>query len=431
MKTRSSLLVLALAGALLLMPAAPASAQLDKCQKSISKEVLKLQNQINKALNKCADSVQKQLEKDKPLTDVSGKCNAQLDKAINADNASSAISKAMGKLAELGPSGKATCSDSDLFSLGHLPENAFGDRWTKVAAIAAWQAGYDNASHGNPTMSFDLGSLSLAGPGCPLCLRAATPPCLMQTCKLAAGSGGPINTSGGPIPIVLNGAANAGRCDVPSIMDAGETAIVSGSQQGIVPIDVAGLANACIFSLTSLGVENCGGTLPTVDLHACTDHIVDGGVDECETGAPIQFCGNDVDDANHEGTVNGGMCTTLTLGPPADGSSFSLVRNRIQVILPGEEGPDGLACTLDDEPAMLVGPFNSPTTTGTASAQLIDPDNNDAAADLTTGLVIGSPVDCNLGAQGDLSGSTTVSGFAALHALLGLDLTSRASLICE
>ena len=81
-------------------------------------------------------------------------------------------------------------------------------------------------------------------------------------------------------------------------------------------------------------------------------------------------------------------------------------------------------------PTRTTGRRASPTT-GTASAQMIDPDNNDAAADLTTGRLIGSPVDCNLGAQGDLSGSTTVSPFAALHALLGLDLTSLASLSCE
>ncbi|TFH25240.1 MAG: hypothetical protein E4H03_01375 [Myxococcales bacterium] len=432
MKTSSSLLVLGLTGTLLFAPVGPASAQLDKCQKSVAKEVLKLQNKITKALNKCADSVQAQVQRDKPLADVGAKCDKQLDKAINANNPSSAISKAMATLKQLGPGGGATCSDSDLFSLGYLPENAFGDRWTRLAAIAAWQAGGETATYGNPSMSLDLGSLSLASPDCPLCRRAAFPPCFTQTCQLAAGSGGATSTVATSIPLALTGASSTGRCDVPTVMDPGEVALITGPSQGFLPIEIGGGIFACVTPVSSMGVANCGGGFPTVDTHACADHIVEDGVDECETAAPVQFCGNDSNDATHAGTVQGGACFTLTLGAPADGASFSVVRNRIQVLLPGEYGSDGLPCTSDDEPAALAGPFNNLNTTGAVSAQVIDPDNDDAAGDLTAGPTSGSPTAvCAVAAQGALSGLTTVNSFSALHSLLGADSVSETSLICE
>lgn len=430
MNTRTSLLVLGLAGAVLFGPAAPVSAALDRCQKLVSKEVLKLERRIARALTLCADLVQAQVQKNKPIADVSTRCDRQLSRAVDAANGQSAISKALVNLRKIGPAGNARCSDSDLLSLGHLPENPFGDRWTRLAAIAAWQTAWENAVFGNATLVNAIQALVEAA-GCPLCSLVRAPPCRTQVCSLAAGSGGTTNG----FAFAFSGAAVAGGCDMPSIMPVGEFAAVTAPQQGILPIAIGGGIFVCVNAFRGVGVTNCGGTFPTVDTDVCTDHIVDEGGDECETAAgTAQFCAPDVVEgagSPHPGVTNGGPCLTLTTGAPATGATFLLITSRIQIILPSQKGADGVPCTADDTPASVARTMTLAQTTGTATSRVIDPNDNAGAADLTAGPTGGMlEPDCGAAASGDLS-DTSVNAFSALHSVLGLDQVAESSLICQ
>jgi len=411
-----------------------AGATPDKCQKSISKEVLKLESKIVKGIVKGADAKQKADAKGDPLSDVTAKVNATLGKVIDVGNPKSAISKTLAKLASIGPSDKGTCSDAELYAQGYLPEGTFGDRWRKLAVIAAWSTAWQNAALGNATLALDYQELSEAG-GCPLCDLVASPPCATATCTLAGTSG----SSANGIPFPITGALATGACNVPSIMAPGEFASIAGPQRSLDVLTVLPGVFACVETFTTMGVINCTGTMPTVDTDICTDHIVEdlgGGLfaDECATGSGTQqFCGDPEPDTAHTlpaGALNGGPCITLTAGAPAPGEAFLIATNRIQVIIGAETGSDGLPCTADDTPAVVTPPATIPQTTGTASARVVDPDAVDSDPDATAGPVAGVPFDCSVITSADLSGGSTVSSFSALHALLGADSLVETNLDC-
>ncbi len=430
------------AAAFVIASATSAPAAIDKCQKAISKEILKLESKVVKSIVKGADAFQKAEAKGSAISSITGKVNDTLAKTIDTGNSKSAISKALTKLASIGPSDKATCSDTDLFTLGFLPEGLAGDRWRRLAVIAALQTGYNNAVLGNATLGNDYQAMVDAG-GCALCSMIATPPCVAQTCRLDPSSGGQTNGALGMTPVSTTGAVPITSCDVPSVMPAGEFATIGGPQSGIDPIFVVATPGsqlvACVTTLRTMGVANCvGGTMPSVDSHHCSDHIVEdiGGiiVDECEDGSgTVQVALPDLDDPTHGGVVNGGGVSTFTANPPAAGESFVLTTNRIQLLVEtlGEFGPDGVPCSPDDTPAIVTPSAVQAQTTGTATSEVIDRDNVEGVGQTTTTTVTGTPFDCSLTPSGVLSGGVTVSAFSALHATFGFDNAVNNSLICE
>lgn len=418
----------ALAVSLVVVSAGPATAGLDKCQKSVSKEIGKLESKMLKALNKCADQYAKAVRKGNPISSIAGKCNDALSKTFDITNPKSKIAKAKDKLASLIPKGK--CTDEDLSNLGHLTENVWGDKWQRWALIAAWKSAYENALSANANL-VDIFEQTLATGSCGLCSLVSSPPCHAHNCILGAGSGGPVNTRVAS-PLVttnLTGAVPIASCNVPSVFPAGEIAIVGTPNRGIARIvDLLPGVHVCVTSFRAEGYINCLGAAgnPRVDTDICVDHLVQdlgGGVfaDECETGAPTEVCQPDAADTDHAlapGEVNGGTCLNVTTNAATAGDAFFLATTRIQIVLAAEVGGDGEPCTFDDVPATVTAPATIPQTTGQAMARVIDPDAMDAAPDLIAGPVSGvAAPDCDVLQSSDSSGLETVSAAAALHGL--------------
>lgn len=434
-------------GCLLAVTAHSASAAIDQCQKAIAKEHAKLEAKMVKALNKCADNYQKAVKKGDPLSSVTGKCNDALDKAFNLSNGASAIAKAKAKLNGL-VGGKCT-DPGDLAALGHLSQVLFGDRWQRHVLVSAWRVAYDNALAANANLVNIMQQMAGAG-GCALCSAVKGPPCHIHNCILGSGSGGPVNISTGSGQVTLlttnlTGAVPVAACDVPSVIPAGEVAVLGGPSRGIEPVlNVLPNIHVCVTGFRTAGYVNCVGAAgpPKVNTDICVDHIVEvlGATvnDECETGATGEVCQPDTADTFHTlapDQVNGGSCLNLTTSPGVVGDAFLISTTRIQVINAslGETGPDGLPCTPDDTPATVTASATIPLTTGTASARVKQPHANLAAPDLTVGPFTGVPFPaCNVLSSSDLSGGQTVNAAAALHGLPGpLDPAFSTKLICQ
>jgi hypothetical protein len=443
--TRSFIAVTAATGLLIALSGQTASAAIDKCQKAIAKEHAKLEAKMVKALNKCGDNYRKAIAKGDPLSSVTGKCNDALDKAFNIGNAASAIAKAKVKLNDL-LGGKCT-DPQDLAALGHLSQVIFGDRWQRLVLVSAWKVAYENALGANANLVNIMQELVEAG-GCALCSAVKGPPCHTHNCILAPGSGGPVNISTGVGQVTLlttnlTGAVPVGACDVPSVIPAGEFAILGVPNRGINPVlNVLPGIHVCVTGFRTEGYVNCIGAAgpPKVNTDICVDHIVEevGGtvIDGCETGAPGEVCQPDVPDTFHAlapNQQNGGACLNLSTSPGVAGDAFFIATTRIQVVQAAEMGGDGLPCTLDDVPATVTAAATIPQTTGTATARVIEPQANAAAPDLTVGPLSGNPfANCNVLSSSDLSGGESVSAAAAVHGLPGpLDPAFSTRLICQ
>jgi hypothetical protein len=415
--------------------AAPASAEIGKCQKAIAGVHLKLEAAITKSLNKCADGYQKAVAKGDPLSSISGKCNDGLAKTIDLGNATSAMAKAKIKLADLIT--KGTCDDNDLQGLGHLPVVPFGDRWQRSVLISALDTAYTAALSANGALLGIMVEINDAG-GCALCSVVTQPPCHAHSCILDGTSGGTVQTVAAPLSFGLAGAIGIGVCDVPSINLANEFAVLGRPSKGFDTVTVIpGVAFACVTAFRTEGVLNCGGAAPRSNYSICQDHVVDEigvdqFVDECHTDPPPAgtLCQPDTEDTETPGDISGGPCLTSTAVPAASGDAFFLATTKIQVILAAEVGPDTIPCTDDDTPAAVTAANQLPQTTGSATAQVLDADAVDGQS-ITAGPVSGSPFNCAEVSTSNTSGGKTVSTLPALNALLGNDLTTASSLSCQ
>jgi hypothetical protein len=424
--------------------AGTALAALDGCQKAVAKENQKLASKMTGAINKCADSYQKAVAKGDPVSSITAKCNANIDKSFNIANGKSAIAKALGKLNDTTVKGK--CTDVDRAALGHLSEATFGDKWQRWLLIAAWNTAYQTALSANSGLVNIFQEMLDAG-GCPLCSLLSSPPCTVHNCVLGVGSGGPVNFSTGIgqgtiATTVLTGATPVSTCNVPSVFPTGELALVGGPSKGIDRIiDLLPGVHVCVETFRSEGYVNCNGAAgnPRIDTDICVDHIVfdtGGGnfTDDCETMAPGESCLPRAADPEvaHAGTLNGGACLNLTANTAVAGDAFFLATSRIQVVLAAEVGPDNEPCTFDDVPAAITVPATIPQTTGEAFAQVFDPNNDDGAVNLTVGPVTGvAAPDCDVLQSSDLSGFETVSAAAALHGLPIGDSAFSTRLVCQ
>ena len=414
--------------------AAPSQASVGKCQKAVAGVHLKLEAAITKSLGKCADGYQKAVDKGDPLTDISGKCSDGLAKTIDLSNASSAMAKSKTKLADLVT--KGTCTDSDLQALGHLPVGTFGDRWQRNVLISALDTAYTASLSANGALVAILNEINDAG-GCPQCAKVTSPPCFAHSCILDGTSGGSVSTGPGPpLAFTIAGAINIGVCNVPSINNANEYAVLGSPSKGFdTVVVIPGTAYACVTAFRTEGILNCGGAAPRINYTICQDHIVtpigvDQFLDECETGAPTEICQADTDDTAHAGVLNGGPCLTGTAAAAAAGDAFFLATTKIQVVLQAERGPDLTPCTADDTVAAPAAANQIPQTTGTASASVLDA-NNVEGTTINGGPLSGAPFNCAEVFTSNTTGGKTVSALPALHALLGQDLTTTNTLSCQ
>lgn len=398
-----------------------ASADLAKCQKGIEKNSDKLRASVWKVLAKCKDGYQSAVAKGEALNVKAGpKCQADLFKTVDAANLVSAVAKSRAKLDKLTLVG--TCTDSDLFTLGHLPTTPFGDHWSRWLAIAAIKAAYEaQTSFVGPTANIFQ---ALETNGCALCARFGRPPCQRSACALLQGNGAaPLAASEAEAKVLnasvttyvgLSGALLTEGCQWPGLTDD-EIATVSGPAIGIKPSSVLGLT-ACTITIRSEGFTNCdAGGIQNTDVAACQDSDLTDG-NEC-TGA---LC---LPDPNAN---TGGVCVDFTTAPGTPGNSVAMSTSQIRIVSPGQEGPDGVACTADDT-APATPPATIVVTTGTASASLLDAGNVNGS-DVSSGPFSGAAgPGCAQLQAGNQSGLTLIGAFPGadtVGAALGDSITA-------
>lgn len=391
--------------------AGSAHANLGKCQAGIEKNSDKLRGSIWKALAKCKDGYQTAVAKGDALNVKAGPvCQTGLAKAIDAANPLSAMAKTKVLLDALVP---ATCTDQDLLTLGHLPSGTFGDHWSRWLLLAALKAAYEEqVSFVGPTANIFQ---ALGTNGCALCALLGRPPCQRSSCALAPGDGAAPLANSEAETKVLNGALTvqvglSGElitegCIWPGLT-TGEIATIGGPSVSINPGTVLG-NTACTLTIRSGGFTNCGaGGIQNVSVSTCQDsRLNDAGGNECPGFLGAGFLCQADPDAN-----TGGACAKFTVAAGTPGNSIALATSQIRVVAPGQEGPDGVACTVDDT-APPTAPNTIPITTGTARADTFDAGNTDGNQ-ITEGPVAGAPgPGCAQLQAGTLTGLTLVGAF--------------------
>ena len=390
---------LAITMALAVGMAAPAFADIVKCQQGIEKNGTKLQASILKALAKCKDGYRKAVVAATPLATAAAACQTGLDKAINFGNIASALSKTKGALDKLTPPLGTTCQDPDLAALGYLPRVQFGDRWARLILLAALKGAYDTQQvllRDFPNILQVLGSN-----GCGLCAQLANqPPCVSTVCDVDATSGFETKILGGPSSGAIAGNTIVAGCEWQNVLP-NEIGLLGTPNVGLKPTVVSG-ATVCNTSFRTLGVLSCAGsTMPKVSYSACQDSDSSDG-DEC-TG--------DVCQAAPNGTTGGACLTYTSLPASAQGDSYILSTTRLRVST--GLGGDGVACTPDDS-YVSTPPAVIPTTTGSASATVLDYNNTNGntQSEPTMGVVTGTTgPSCAIARTGSSAGLTLVGAF--------------------
>ncbi len=137
-----------------LLAAAPVGAELNKCQKDISKNHAKISADVQKELQKCADFAQKDLDKGKTLRKAAEKCERSLGKiglGPQLDALKSKIQKGQTKIRDALPGGaRARCEDADLVALGVFPTASHGTLSADLLAIGAARTAIQNQTSSNP-----------------------------------------------------------------------------------------------------------------------------------------------------------------------------------------------------------------------------------------------------------------------------------------
>ena len=400
-------------GVILTLLAGSAHADLAKCQKGLEKNGDKLRGAIWKVLAKCKDGYQSAVAKAEPLNVKAGPgCEANLQKVVNMSNPLSTMAKtkaALDKLTLLG-----TCTDQDLAILGYLPQGVFGDHWARWLMVASLKAAYEEQiSFVGPTANIFQ---ALSTNGCGLCVLLGRPPCLRASCPLLAGNGAAplaaseaeakIGNAAATIYVPISGELITEGCQWPGLT-TNEIATVGGPGNALNPsVVVAGPPDlvACSLTIRSQGFTNCGpGGIANTNVSACQDSDLSDG-NQCSAG-PSGVCLTDPN-AN-----TGGACINFTTAAGTPGNSVAMSTTQIRIVtVPGQEGPDGLACTADDT-APPTAPSTIVVTTGQADAVLRDA-GNVPGPDVTSGPFSGvAGPGCTQLAAGNLTGLVLVGAF--------------------
>jgi hypothetical protein len=411
---------LALTIALAVGMTAPAFADIVKCQQGIEKNSSKLQSSVLKALTKCTDGYRKAVLAGSPLSTTAASCQTGLDKAMNFGNVVSAITKTFNGLAKLVPPLGTACGDADLAGLGYLTTTSFGDRWARLTLLAALKGAFDAeqvAVQDLPNVLTELGNN-----GCALCATLGNqPPCVSTVCDVDTANS-PFETKVLTAPVGGNLVGNTviSGCEWQNVLP-NEIGLIATPNLGLRPVTVLG-NTVCNGTFRSMGYLSCNASSTKVNYSACQDsNTADPGGDEC-TGTVCQAAPN---------ATTGGACITYTSLPPAaQGDAFILSTTRLRVS--SANGPDGVACTPDDTytatPAAVI-----PTTTGSASAQVLDYNNSDGNTQ-SEGPVNGTAgPSCAVARSGSSSGLVLVGAFPGADTVGSplQDTVTRVTIKCQ
>jgi hypothetical protein len=390
---------LALTIALAVGMTAPALADITKCQQGIEKNGSKFQGAILKALTKCVDGYRKAIAAATPLGTAGASCGAGLNKVIDYGNPISTIQKTQGALAKLVPPLGTSCTDGDLTGLGYLPETPFGDRWRRLVLLASLGGAYNQEQQlvsDLPNVLQDLGSN-----GCTLCQAlSARPPCVETVCDVDATSSFETRVLTTPLTGAIAGNTVVAGCEWQNVLP-NEIGLIGTSNLGLKPTVVLG-NTVCNATFRTFGVLSCAGsTMPKVTYTLCQDSDSTIGTD-CPTGAGIicQAAPN---------ASTGGACITYSGGAAAQGDAFILSTTRLRTSTGA--GPDGVFCTPDDTGVSNTLAAVIPTTTGTATATVLDYNNNNGSTQ-TEGPVSGTTgPSCAVARSGSSAGLVLAGAF--------------------
>jgi hypothetical protein len=375
--------------------AAPARAQVDKCELLIGKNAAKVEGKLLTGFQKCADFYRKATVKGTPLADAAAACQIQLDKTLLFPDPSGKSVLAAGKAALDLLTSSGLCTDDDLRTLGHLPTATFNDTWSRAIVVAKLGAAYTTQI----TLTRDTPSIfrALAAQGtCPSCAGLVAPPCSTHTCRLSAGTSNVEIRIGAGAPLAsptLSGQLTVDLCRDDAVLP-GDYVITGSPSKTLREANVLG-ATACVTVGTPHGYITCGASAPRIAMSTCQDHAV-GPTPETDDCAAAGFttCGPTTQDLidgdpsgasnSHIGALNGGLCLNVATSPAAAGDAVLMAPLTLKLVRAAQFGPDGLACTADDTGGTTFS-TSLPLTTATAQAQVVSA--NDAP-----GSTIASPV---------------------------------------
>jgi hypothetical protein len=411
---------IALTVALAVCTTAPAYADIVKCQQGIEKNGSKLEASILKALTKCKDGYRKAVAKGDPLSTPAGTCQLGLGKVIDFGNPVSTLQKTKAALDKLVPPLGTSCTDADLGALGYFDTATFGDRWARLILLAAMKGAFDTQQ----VLISDFPNIlqELGANGCALCATLANqPPCMQTVCDIDPTSGFETRVLGAPLTGAIAGNTIIAGCEWQNVLP-NEIGLIGTANLGLKSTVVLG-NTVCNQSFRTLGVVSCAGsTMPKVSYTACQDSDLSDG-DECEPGATV--CQPDPN------TTTGGGCITYPALPGAtQGDAFILSTTRLRIS--SAVGGDGVACTADDTytptQANII-----PTTTGSATAQVLDYNNTNGNTQ-TEGPVAGTTgPSCAVARSGSSTGLTIVGAFPGADTVGSplQDTVTRVTIKCQ
>jgi len=405
---------------------APAFADIVKCQQGIEKNGTKLQASVLKALAKCKDGYRKAVVAAVPLGTTAASCQTGLDKAINFGNPVSAISKTFGGLNKLVPPLGTACTDADLSALGYFPSSApFNDRWARLILMAALKGAYDTQQ----VLISDLPNIlgDLGANGCALCAQLSNqPPCVSTVCDVDSsptGSSFETKVLTAPVGGVISGNTIVAGCEWPGVTQ-NEIYLLGTPNLGLKPVVVLG-NTVCNASFRTFGVLSCAGsTMPKVNFSGCQDSDTTDG-DECPAPPSPGVC-----QAAPNATTGGACLTYTSLPASAQGDAYILSTTRLRVS--SANGPDGVACTPDDTytatPAAVI-----PTTTGSASATVLDYNNSNGSTQSEGPATGTTGPSCAVARSGSSAGLVLAGAFPAADTAGGPlgDTVTKVTIKCQ
>jgi hypothetical protein len=414
------------------LAAAPAAADIVKCQAGIEKNGGKFNAAFLKALQKCKDAYRKATVTS-TVPAAAATCQAGLGKVIDTGNIVSAISKTKVALDSLVT--KLTCTDGDLQNLGHLPTKladgsaAFGNRWSSLVILEAMKNAYELQSSLVGDFATLLAELGKTG-SCALCKDLVEkPPCVTNACRVD-GSSAEVKVGPTMVTVPLNGFTITGGCQWQNLL-TNEIGFVGAVNTALKPTNVFG-SEICNFNFRTEGIYSCSGsTAPRIDYSTCQDSVKSDG-NECVIG-PTTTCNPDPATDPSVPKPASGSCATFTTGPSAQGNVFVLSTTRLRTS--SNAGGDGVFCT-DDDTYNATPPAQIPITTGTVSAELRDYNDGDGIT-VTEGPITGTAGPSCATVRGGSSAGLALAGAFPSADTLGAatnplgDTVTKLTLTCQ
>jgi hypothetical protein len=422
------------------------SLTIDKCQKAIETEGVKIQGLILKALQLCKDKYRQtvvkvnksggSLQLNVELPKATKACDTALAKTIGIPGGNlntlgappSQVQKTYAKLNTLVSGGK--CTNADLAALGHLPQAAYGDAWIRWVITAMLKAAYEKQiwlvadtpgimnsfcdANGNGTTGEPAGTTG----DCPTCCKLNQSPCYKMNCRLGAGSNTTVNLlESAPLTLPLTGELVSEYCVFPDFIGS-DIAVVGNPSRTVNVLNLGGTA-ACVSMVRAQGFIKCGPSSlfsGPRNVALCAD--ANGANPPCSSsGSCLPAAANATTQC---ATGPGPICQDLL--PPAAAVNDTVVLATLQIE------------TANPPPCTGSGGNVVPTvlTTGNVSVTF---SNYDPACSLSnTDTVTGSAGTCPTGFfnSASLGGTTLVGGFPSYQSPGGLgDSSTTFNLVCQ